>query len=333
MTATQLLKAISKANNGLMGAAEIRTFEHSLIKMLFSNQNDVFQDLTTMKKSIEQPTKAILFNRQYVASGTGKTHDHTGAGADTFEKDIAFVQRVQTFQISYKRAANNQFTYQEILNNKLKQAVINLYEDISSYAIAQIAAQRSQVGVDSIIPFDDVTNYQFDNPSASNKFFFDYLKAAMKKNKFRGVMDVVGDQMNAALYRDLARNATQNADNTAFQLPNINFVEEEQMAITANGEAYAWQKGLVGMTSWNEQLNVEGKGAPGDNDGFFTTMKDPILPMTHDVHIINSIQDTTGAAGNPQDSVDEYEISSIITLQGAYESTANASPIFRFTQG
>ena len=86
------------------------------------------------------------------------------------------------------------------------------------------------------------------------------------------------------------------------------------------------------MTSWNEQLNRQGFGSPDDNKGLFTTLQDPIYGLMHDVHIISDIADTSGANGNPQDVVEEYEISTIFTVQGAWESTANATPIFRVKQ-
>lgn len=332
MTATQLLKAITKASNTLFEEAELRTYQHSLVGKLIGNENQVFRNVNQLKQSLEQPTKAILFNRQYVASGTAKEANHTGLNADTFENDIAYIIRKQDFQVSYKRAANNQFDYQEILRNNLKQAVINLYEDISAYAVSWLATNRSQVGVNSLIAFDPVTDYEFDNPLADKDFFFEHLVAAMKTNKYRGMMDVVGDQRTTKEYRRLGNQGAGNSTNLAYQIPGLDYVDEPQIALQTDGYAYAWMKGLVGMTSWNETLNRQGHGDPGDNEGFFTTMQDPVFGLLHDVHIKNDIADTSGAAGNPQDVVEEYEISTIFTIQGAWESTANASPIFRFKQ-
>lgn len=333
LTATQLLKAITKANNGIMGAAEMRSFEHSLVGKLLSNQNEVFRNLNALKSSDEQPTKAILFNRVKTASDTAKSAAHTGAFADSFEKDIAYIKRVQKFKVSVKQADNNQFSYDEILQHNLKNALLNLYEDISAYAVSWLDTNRSQVGVDSLMAFDETTNFQFDNVAADKDVFFDYLKASMRTNKYRPMLDVVGEQRIAALYRKIAANGVSNADNTAFQLPGIDFVEEEQIALSATGAAYAFQKGMAGMTTWNEPINKRGQGSPDANEGFFTTMADPIFPISHDLHIMRGIADTSGSAGNVQDVVDEYEITTIFTAQGAFESTTDASPIFKFVQG
>lgn len=332
MTATQLLKAITKASATIFEEAEMKAWEHSLVRRLVANENSVFQNANALKQSLEQPTTAILFNRQSEASGTAKVAAHTGNPADTFEESINYVVRTQTFQISYKRIANNQFNYQEVLNNKIRQAVMNLYDDISTYCVSYLETNRTQVADNGLLTFDGATDYEFDNPLAANDFFFDYLKSTMRSNQYRGMYDVVGDVRVGADFRRIGAQGSGNATNLSYSIPGIDFVEEPQIAIATDGYAYAWQKGLVGMSSWNETLNRQGHGDPGDNEGFFTTMRDPVLGLRHDVHIKNDIADTSGADGNPQDVVEEYEVSTIFTVQAAYQSTANQSPIFRFRQ-
>ena len=335
LTATQLLKAIVKAQNSIFGEAEMRTYQHSLLGRLIANENQVFTNLNALKQSDEQPTKAILFNRVYTASGTAKTAAHSGAFGDSFEKDIAYIKRVQPFAVSYKQAANNQFTYEEILSSQMRNAIMNLYEDISAYAVSWLDTNKSQVGTDSIIPFVETgapAPFEFQNPAASKDRFFDYLKAAMRKNKYIPTYDVVGDQTNAAEFRRIAAQGSGNATNLSYTIPGLDYIEEEQIANTANGIAYAWQKGMVGMTSWNERLNRQGFGDPGDNQGFFTTVQDPVFGLLHDLHIKRDISDTSASNGNPQDVVDQYELTTIFTIQGAFISNANETSIFKFAQ-
>ncbi len=334
MTATQLLKAIVKSQNGIFGEAEMRTYEHSLMGLLLGSQNEVFRNLNQLKLSDEQPTNAILFNKSVIASGTAKSATHAAAGfADTFEKDITYIKRVQPFKVSYKQADNNQFAYQEILDHNIKNALINLYEDISTYLVGWLDTSRSQIGVDSLLAFDDVTNFQFDNVSGDVDDLFEFLKASMRKNKYRPMYDMVGDQKNAAEFRRIGAQGSSNATNLSYTIPGIDYVEEEQIANTSNGIGYIWQKGMAGMTTWNEPMNRRGGGAPGDNEGMFTTFRDPIFGMLHDLHIQRSIADTSGSSGNVQDVVDEYELTTIFTAQAAFESTTDASPIFKVAQG
>lgn len=339
LTNTQLLKAIVKSQNGIMGEPEMRSYEHSLIGKLLSNQNDVFRSLTAMKQSDEQPTKAILFNRNYVASGTAKEAAHAAAGfADSFEKDISFVKKQQKFKVSYKQAANNQFGYDEILQHNIKNAILNLYEDISGYATAWLDTNRSQDGVNSLMAFDSVNadpalKWQYNNTAGEKDLFFDNMKATMRKNKYRPMYDVIGDQVIAREHRRIGAQGSGNATNLAYTIPGINFVEEEQLTNSASGMAYAFAAGMVGMTTWNEGLNRQGLGDVGNNEGLFTTFQDPIFGMLHDLHVKRGISDTSGSAGHVQDVVDEYELTTIFTVEGAFQADALASPIYKFVQG
>lgn len=334
LVTTQVLKAITKAQANIMGMPEMRTYEHSLLGRLMANQNDVFRNIKQIKKSDEQPTKAILFNRNYEASGTAKSAAHAAtAFADSFEKDIAFIKRVQTFKVSEKQADNNMFSYEEILQHNIKNAVINLYEDLSAYAVAWLDTNRTQVGIDSLIAFDDVTNFQFDVLGADKDNFFEYMKSGMRKNKYRPMYDVISDQKNAAEFRRLGNQGSGNSTNLAPTIQGIRQVEEEQIANSANGICYAWAAGMVGMTTWNEPLNKRGSGQPDSTTGLFTTFQDPVFGMLHDLHVTRKVGDTSAANGNVQDIVDEYELTSIFTVQGAYEATANATPIFKVVQG
>lgn len=332
LTDTQLLAAITKAHNTMMGAPEFRDYQHSALKLALSSESDVFRNLNQLKQSDEQPTKVDLIKRVYTASGTAKSASHSAAGfADSFVKDITYLKRTQTFKVSYKQADNNRFGYDEILQSEIKNKLMSMYADLSTYFTGWLDTNRTQVGVDSLIAFDDVTNFQFDNPTAEAEFLFENIKAAMRKNKYMTPLDVVADQAIAKKYRKLAANGTMNADNTAYQIPGIDLVEEPQLS--SADSAYVWQKGLVGMTTWNEPMNRRGEGSVGDNQGLFTTFRDPILGYNHDLHVVRSIADTSGSGGNVQDVVDEYEMTTIFTVQGAWESTANATPIFKFVQG
>jgi len=338
LTSTQLLAAITKASGSVMGSSEFRDYEHSTLKKLLSAESEVFTNLNQLKQSDEQPTKVDLLTRIYTASGTAKAAAHAAAAfPDSFTKDITYLKKTQTFKVSYKQAANNRFGYDGILQSEIKNKLQSMYLDLSTYAIGWLDTNRSQVGADSIISFDTEVattpaDFLYPNAIGDEDYFFEYLKAVMRKNRFAGMLDVVSDQRNAARYRKLAANGISNADNTAYQLPGIDLVEEAQMSLSAKGTAYAWQKGLVGMTTWNEKVNREGSGAIGNTEGLFTTFTDPILGHSHDLHVKRGIADTSASAGNVQDIVDEYELTTIFTVQGAWESTALATPIFKFSQ-
>jgi hypothetical protein len=334
LTDTQRLAAITKASNFLIDKGEFRDYEHSATRALLAGENDVFRNLNAMKMSDIQPTKVDLNTRVYTASGSAKSAAHVaGAFADSFVKTITYTRLVQTFKISYKQADMNRLSYEDILAHELRNKLISLYTDLSASNIAWLNTNRSQVGAYGLMLFDETTNDQYNNLLVDRSSLFDYVKASQRLNKYNGNSTVmVADQKTSALYRKLAANGTMNADNTAFQIPGIEIHEEPQMTIGADSSAYIWERGLAGMTTWNEPLNRRGHGASGSNEGLFTTMVDPTFGFDLDVHIVNKIADTSASGGNVQDVVDEYEISLTFAREGSWTSDATESHIFKVIQ-
>lgn len=334
LTDTQLLAAIAKASNNLIDKGEFRDYEHSATKALIAGENEVFRNLNSMKQADSQPTTVDLNLRTYTASGSAKSATH-GAAAfpDSFTKDITYIRKTQTFKVSYKQADMNRLSYDDILQHEIRNKLISLYTDLSTDNIAWLATNRSQIGADGLMVFDEVTNDRYDNTLADRDVLFDYVKATQALNKYN-MMDtvMVGDQRIGALHRKLAANGTMNADNTAFQIPGIELYEEPQMAIGAASNAYVWQKGLVGMTTWNELANRRGVGSIGNNEGLYTTMVDPTFGFNLDMHVVRSTADTSAAGGNVQDIVDEYEIALTYALEGSWTSVATESHIFQVQQ-
>lgn len=331
---TQKLAAIVKAGNALKDKGEFRDYEHSAVKVLLDGEADLFRDLNRMKTADTQATKVALNKKVYTASGTAKVAAHAAAGfADSFMKTITYARLTQKFKISYKQADMNILNYQDILMYEMKNKLQSLYADLSTAQVAWLNTNRSQVGADGLMVFDETTNDQYDNVLADKDVLFDYIKSTQRLNKYNGNNTVgVGDQRMAAHYRKLASNGRTNATNTEWQLPGISLVEEPQMAIGADSTGFFWERGLAGMTTWNEAINRRGEGSFDSNAGLFTTMVDPVFGFLLDVHAKNGVVDTSGSAGNVQDKVDEYEIALTYATEGSWLSTATESHIFKVVQ-
>ena len=146
------------------------------------------------------------------------------------------------------------------------------------------------------------------------------------------MLDIVADQRLSALYSQLGWQGAGNSQNTASQMAGVNLVEEAQMTLDTNSNGFFWERGTVGMTTWNEALNRRGSGSIGNNEGLFTTMVDPVFGVQLDMHVVRGIADTSASAGNVQDIVDEYEIALTYATEGAWLSTANETSIFKIVQ-
>ena len=332
LTDTQLLAAITKANNELQDSTEFRDYDHSATKLLLDGESLVFRNLNRLKQSDEQPTKVDLNKKVYTASGSAKSASH-GAAAfpDSFVKDITYSRLTQTFKVSYKQADNNRLSYESILMYEMKNKLQSLYLDWSAANIAWLNTNRTQVATDSILAFDGA-GFKFDNANANKDYVFQYIKAAAKKNKYNGMLDIAADQRLSALYSQLGWQGASNNTNTASQMAGVNLVEEAQMTLDANSNGFFWERGTVGMTTWNEALNRRGSGSIGNNEGLFTTMIDPVFGVQLDMHVVRGIADTSASAGNVQDIVDEYEIALTYATEGAWLSTTDETSIFKIVQ-
>lgn len=336
-TQTEVLKTISKAT-GNFQEAEMRELKRGALSIFRGNEPEVFANAKMLKKAQSQPTKAILFQRDYQASGAtadiSATHEDTDLGG-SMEKDITFNGVSQEFWISHKMTDRNQFTYQEIFDNKLRNALLNLYRDENQDIIDWLALNKTQVtNGDGLMTWNG-TDYVYENSNAQAErdSLGENIQAVMRANGYDGAYDIVSDQKLHKALTMLGYNGSGNANNTAAQLSGLTSIEDVRLANASyGGFGYAFLKGMVGMTSWIPRLNREGAGGIGENGGLYATMIDPVYGTPLAVHVYRKGADTHASGGERQDIVDYYQIFRFNAIGGAYLSTANESAILAMGQ-
>ena len=339
LDATEKLKAIAKAE-GSFATAEIREGSNATAKLLFSNEGSAYSNLNMMKESLTQPTEAILLKATGITLANSKSATHSGNFGDSFSTPITYVQKSANFNISYKLAENNTFSYQEQMNTNFLSAMKALRGAINSFGIAQLGALKTQVAQAGLLAWDG-TNFKYKNVAgeASVARQANKIKSVARKNNYGGTLDIIGGQQLVSDMVHSAAQGTANATNYGYQFDNISLAEEEtidEATLGANGFGYVLPSGLVGMTSWNEAINRQGgRGTvSSSNEGLYTTIADPIIPgLTYDVHILSDLANTV-ANGNTyyQDPVDKVEVTAIYSFSHAMISTVNETPIFAFEQ-
>lgn len=343
LTATEITKAIAKTQ-GKYSEPEFREGAQATVRLMFANESTVFKNVKALKKSVMQPTEAVLMARKSQAIGTNKQANHTAAAfEDSFVKAITYLQAQRKFKVSYKLAENNIFGYQEQLDAGVLNALMDLRGTLNTFAIAQLAAGKNQVAVSAPLMAWDGVAFDYTNLAANKEKMASYLKSVMRFNNYNGqIIQIVGGQR---LVADLIHNSKQgvsNAENFAYQFENLEVVEEAGIDETAigstEGYGYAFGKGYVAMTSWNEGKNKrpDGLNDPDGTSGYFTTIPDPVIPgLLYDVHVKRNLADTDLGGGKVfyQDTVDEYEVTAFYAYGQAQMSTANQSPNFAFSQG
>ena len=332
---TEVLKTISKAT-GNFSEAEMRELKRGALGVLRANEPKVFQDAGAMKVSDSQPTKAILFIRDYQASGTARASDHTtGDLGGSMEKNIAYATVSQRFQISHKMTDRNQMSYDEIFNNKLQNALLNLWRDENRAIVDYLALNKSQVAASGTLMTFNGTGFVYENANTEDdkRYIGQNIQAVMRANKYEGAYDIISDQRMYANLVRLGYDGNNNANNTSSQLAGLTAVEEISLTnATYGGFGYCIAKGMIGMSSWIPKKNRDGDGIIDGTAGLFATMIDPVYGGVLAVHVTRKGADTHASGGERQDIVDYYEISRDNTIGGAYLSTANETPIFAIGQ-
>lgn len=334
---SEVLKAISKAT-GNFQEAEMRELNRGALSIFRANEPQVFANAKQLKKSESQPTKAILFQRDYQASGgtadISATHEDINLGG-SMEKDIIFNGVSQEFWISHKMTDRNQFTYEEIFNNKLRNALLNLYRDENQSIIDWLALNKSQVSTGDGLMTWNGTDFVYENANSieEKESIGENIQGVLRANGYDGAYDIVSDQKLHKALTMLGYNGVNNANNTAAQLSGLTSVEEVRLANAGyGGFGYAFLKGMIGLTSWIPRLNRKGSGGIGENGGLFATMIDPVYETPLAVHVYRKGADTHNAGGERQDVVDYYQIFRHNAIGGAYLSQANESAVFAIGQ-
>lgn len=319
--------------------AEMRMKPSSTFMMLLKNRNFLVPDLKELRTREDRPTKAYLKNRAQRAAGSTRTHNHTGAVADSTEIDITYDTYSDVFQTSLKRADNNLLSDAEILSHEIENAFINLHESIETALVAWLDTNKNQVsappsGTLKRATFN-ATNDVYEIASGDSDEFISIMKSVFRQEKYSsGMFDGVFDSTLVSRDEFKANQGTGNSTNLGYQYMGIDVMESIEIsdANYLNGLGFAWPMGMAGILDWIPRQNRSGKGDFETVLGGFGSITDPMTGLQFAVHGYTERGDTSASNGNSQDEITEWEVSIDLSPNYAEITTANQTPIFAFGQ-
>lgn len=315
-------------------SAELRMKPAPAFSML--SANDAFiVGVETLKTRDDRPTELHYIKRTKRASGSGRTHNHTGTFDDTAKVTPTWTTKSDVFSISLKLLNKNLFDFNTVLANKFEQACMNILEDKETEAIAYLRAQRATQQ-----PTLKGSSFSSDNDAveinASNSItFFQRLKSAMRQNLFGGPVDIIVDSNLQLSAEFLAAQGAGNNQNTAFQFPGTKIVESIEL-VDANyesGIAIAMPEGQASVLNWIPKENRNGYGDYSSYNGGYGSFN--FMGYTFAVHGYASRTDTSAANGDTQDITMEFEVSLDSSYNKAplsYTTERTDSVIIQFAQ-
>ena len=320
-------------------AAEMRQKPSAALMMLLKSRDFLIPDLKTLRTREDRPTKAYLKNRANRTVANARSHNHSGANADSTEIDISYTTYADTFSTSLKRADNNVFSDAEILAHEIENSLINLHEGIETALITWLDTNKNQVSAPPSGGIDRATfntaNDVYEIAAGDADEYLSIAKSIFRQEKYNGgQFDAILSSLLSSTHEKKAAQGTGNSTNLGFNFIGVEASESIEVSDTnyANGIGFFSPVGMTGILDWIPKQNRQGKGDIDSVLGGFTTITDPMTGLSMAVHGYTERGDTSGTNGNAQDEVTQWEMSIDLSPQKAPISTSNQSPIFAIAQ-
>lgn len=319
--------------------AEMRQKPSSALMMLLKNRNFLIPDLRDLRLREDRPTNAYLKNRATRAVTNSRTHNHVGAAADSTEVDITYDTYTDVAQTTLKRADNNVFADAEILSHELENMIINLHEGIETAMVTWLDTNKNQVSAPPSGAIKRATfnaaNDVYEIAAGDADEYLNITKSIFRQEKYQGgFFDILMDSLLYSTHEFKANQGNGNSTNLSFQFQGFEARESVELADGnyANGISFAAPVGMTGILDWIPPVNRRGEGDMMSVLGGYGTVIDPMTGLEFALHAYTERGDTSGANGNTQDNVTEWELSIDLSPQFAPISTANQTPIFAIGQ-
>lgn len=331
------LTAAQVAFTGKFSDAEVRRKQNPALMLGLKNQVVTVTNHQELKSKDTRPVKAYVKTRRAAVATAAKTHNHAGTKADSKEVTLSFVTIVEPFAINLKQAQGNVHRYSELLQHELMESARNIHSRAGTLALAYLQTNRCQLAAPSTGGAGNWNgaNFALEIPANKAAFFFQNAASFMRKQNYRGALDVIADSMQYRQAQYIANQGGGNNTNLSFQIGDMDIREttEEIDANYLNGSALIMEAGGFAALPWNDPQNRQGKGDYDSYNGGYGTVIDPLgSGLLFDFHGYTERVDGSATGGGVQDENFEAELSLTIAWITKPLSTANETVVYEVAQ-
>lgn len=330
---------------------EIRRKQNPALSLALKNLSATIPGHQELRKREDRSVNAYLFNKISPGSGTARAARPTGAKGNSTQVGLTWQSIVETFTISMKQGDTNVYSYQEMLQNQLMQAALNIHSRLGTIFLNFLYTNRNQlltipyVGGSVVGVTPDAVNFDYGVAGADSQYFFQKVRNVMDQLNHRGQLDIISDPLSFTSAQRLRAQGAQNATNLTFQFDNENILMSTELFDTTNvlGAALAMPAGTFAALPWIPKQNRTGYGDYESYNGGYGTLVDPLgmtikeldangvavdVPLTYAVYAFTQAADDQANNGYFQDQVTVFEISidvapTLAPLTGANETVVN----------
>lgn len=333
-SASNLIKAQARIAQKFT-AQEMRTKVSPALMLAMKNIAILIPSHEALRTREDRPVSGYMMNRTKRNTITERVYNHTGVRGDSTEIPFTWTTIGDKFAISLKQMDNNIFAWEEAFANELLNAFTNIHEDMETFLIDYLFANRTQVNNATKTGTWNAANQAFEIATDDKGTFYQRLKAMMRQNNYRGALDVIADPLLSVAAEQLAAQGAGNATNTAFQFAGLNILESTELedANYANGMVLAMPASSFALQPWIPRQNREGRGDYNSVLGGYGSMQDPLgSGLTFAVHGYTERADTSGNNGSKQDDLLQMEITIDVSPALSKLTTADETVVFEVAQ-
>lgn len=308
---------------------EMRMKPVPALGLLLQNTDFLTVDAKTLRTREDRPIEAHLLTRTKRATGTQRTHNHTGSIDDSMKVTLQWLTKTDKTAMTLKLLDNNLFEYNTVLANKLEQCMMNILEDYETAGIAYLLANRTQYSASLKGATFNAATDVVEITADKKERFYQMLKSVMRQNKYGNQLDVIADSLMYVDGEFIAAQGAGNSTNYGFQFNGLNIVESIELA-DANypaGTVLAMPKQSVAALNWIPKQNRVGWGDYNSNVGGYGTIYDPWFNLPFAIHGYAERADKSAVNGDTQDVALEFEVSLDLSFNKAPLSGANSESV------
>ncbi|HEY4112194.1 hypothetical protein [Puia sp.] len=317
---------------------EVRRKQDPALMLAMKNMQVTIPGHQELRKKDTRPVKAYIRIKRAPSATTAKAYNHTGTKADSKEVTLSWVQFVEPFTVYRKAGQSNMFDYAAQLGHEMAESARNLHSRAGTAALAYLQTNRSQVAAPSTGGAGawNGANFALEIAGADEKRFYQNLASFMRRQNYRGQLDIISDSTAYRRAEFLGNQGNANQENLSFQFKDLNISEstEDIDANYANGCALVMPAASFAGLPWNDPLNIAGEGSYDEYTGGFGVVQDPLgSGLLFDFHAYTQRADGSAQGGGIQDLVLEAEMTLTIGWVTPPLSAANESVVWEVAQG
>jgi len=347
--ASQLVAAQAKFIKNFQDP-ELRRKQNPALALALKNLSATIPGHQELRTREDRTVYAYIFNKRAASSNTARAARPSGSKGNSTQVGLSWQTVAETFAISMKQADSNVFSYQEMLQNEIMQAVLNIHSRLGTIFLNYLFAQRNQLLLSSPQgAVADNTNFDYQITSNDKDYFFQRVRSIMDQHYYRGMIDIIADSLSYTSAQRLRAQGTQNATNLTFQFDNMDIYNTTETidAANTNGVALAMPAGTFAALPWIPKQNRTGYGDYESYNGGYGTLVDPLglsiteldaqanpvnTPLTYGIYAYTQAADDQSNNGYYQDQVTTFEISIDVAPTLAPLTGSNETVVQEFVQ-